>query len=51
VDEMRRLGFADGLRELQLHLGKIILPPDCRQWPDVACIRQANRFRGIELGK
>lgn len=47
-DELVRLGLGGGLAEFEAHLGReIFLPADRRQWPDLALIRQANRFRGI----
>jgi putative restriction endonuclease len=40
-----RLG--DGLDSLAVSLGRIHLPPDPHQWPDVRMIRFANRYRNI----
>ena len=36
-----------GLASLRASLGRIVLPPDRRQWPDTTLIERANRFRKI----
>jgi len=44
-----RLNMDGGLRAFKASLGKIHLPADRRQWPDVCLIRKANRFRRVSL--
>ena len=39
-----------GLAGSRAPLGRLMLPPDRRQWPDVQLIRKANRYRGIKSG-
>ncbi len=41
------LGLDAGLRRFKDVLGRILLPPDRKQWPSKAFIRKANRFRQI----
>jgi putative restriction endonuclease len=36
-----------GLEHFATSLGRILLPPDPRQWPNAVLIRRANRFRQI----
>jgi len=36
-----------GIRGFEVSLGKILLPPDRRQWPDVSLINKANQYRLI----
>ena len=44
--DLARLGLGGGLAEFQAHLGReIFLPPDRRQWPNIANIRAANAVR------
>lgn len=37
-----------GLRQFRAALGKIFLPPDNNQWPELSFIQKANRFRQIK---
>ncbi len=39
------LGLDGGLAEFEKSLGKIHLPPDKAQWPNVELVRRANRLR------
>jgi putative restriction endonuclease len=44
---LKARNVSGGLTGFGKTLGKIHLPPDTRQWPDVRFIRKANQFRGI----
>lgn len=46
-DHLKGLKLAAGLAELDKTLGKIDVPPDKNQWPDVRFIRKGNQARGI----
>jgi len=37
-----------GMGDFKSKLGKIHLPPDQQQWPDIDIIRKANKYRGID---
>jgi putative restriction endonuclease len=45
--ELKTLNLDGGLNEFKASLGKIHLPADRRQWPDLRFIRKANRYRRI----
>jgi putative restriction endonuclease len=46
--QLATLNLAGGMREFKRPLGRPIwLPADRRQWPSVAMIERANKFRGI----
>jgi putative restriction endonuclease len=45
--ELVGLKLESGLKEFTSPLGKILLPQDKRQWPDITLIRKANAFRRI----
>lgn len=47
ADRLRQLARVDGLTDFQSPLGRIHLPPDHHQWPNVTLIRRANKYRGI----
>lgn len=47
VSELADLGLDGGLIDFRSSLGRLILPPDRRQWPKPEFIRKANRFRQI----
>lgn len=40
-------GLDGGMADLKASLGKILLPPDKRQWPNPGFIKKANQFRQI----
>lgn len=47
-NDLVRLGLGGGLPDFERHLGReIFLPPDRTQWPGIAFIRAANRFRDM----
>jgi putative restriction endonuclease len=45
--ELRALNLVGGIDGFKSPLGRILLPPDQRQWPRLDLIRIANRFRRI----
>lgn len=47
VAELRQLNLRGGLQGFQSHLGRIHLPPDRNQWPNVQFIRRANHYRNV----
>jgi len=47
VSQLRESERDGGLAEFRASLGRIHLPPDRQQWPDVRFVRQANRHRGV----
>jgi hypothetical protein len=47
VRELVELRRDDGLVDFRAPLGKILLPPDRRQWPATTFIAKANRFRNV----
>lgn len=47
VGELRSLNLDGGLQGFRSHLGKINLPPDRQQWPNVEFVRRANRYRNV----
>jgi putative restriction endonuclease len=47
VAELRQLNLDGGLQSFQSHLGRIHLPPDRQQWPNIQFIRRANQYRNI----
>lgn len=49
TEHLRSLDLGGGLADFERTLGKIHLPPDDRQWPDVRFVRKANRFRGVRV--
>ena len=48
VNALSALGLDAGLVSFQESLGKIYLPQDKRQWPNLVMIRRANRFRQVD---
>lgn len=49
LNRLETLNLQAGIEEFKSVLGKIHLPPDRLQWPDVKLVRLANEFRRIEL--
>jgi putative restriction endonuclease len=49
VEMLRALSLLQGLDTISAPLGRIHLPADHRQWPAARMIRQANRFRQIDV--
>ncbi len=47
VAELRQLNLDGGLQAFQSHLGRIHLPSDRRQWPNIQFIRWANQYRNV----
>jgi putative restriction endonuclease len=47
--QLAALRLDGGLANFKSHLGKIHLPPDKRQYPNREFIREANRFRQIDV--
>ena len=47
LERAKALKLDGGLDAFAAPLGKIFLPPDKRQWPNVDFIKEANRFRKI----
>jgi len=47
--QLKKLQLTDGLPDFKKTLGKILLPPDRGQWPDVTFIRRANKYRDIPI--
>jgi len=47
VAELRQLSLDGGLQGFQSHLGRIHLPPDRQQWPNIQFIRRANQYRNV----
>ena len=47
AEGLRAIGLDGGLDAFEANLGKIHLPLDKRQWPDVELISLANQHRGI----
>lgn len=45
--ELVKLNFHSGAKAFKSYLGKILLPPDKRQWPSRSLVRKANRYRRI----
>lgn len=45
--ELHTLQLDAGLADFKASLGKIQLPADRRQWPDVRFVRKANRYRRV----
>jgi len=48
VSQLRESERDGGLAEFQSSLGRIHLPPDRRQWPDMRFVQEANRYRGVD---
>jgi putative restriction endonuclease len=46
-DLLVELGLDGGLAEFEHTLGRIHLPPDRRQWPDLELVRKANKLRMV----
>ncbi len=51
ASDLERLELDAGLPDFIASLGRIHLPPDRRQWPNLGLIRKANRFRRIAAAK
>ena len=51
VDELSKLNLDGGMDGFRAILGKIHLPADKRQWPDLRIVERANKFRRIQIGK
>ena len=49
VADLRALNLDGGLQTFSSHLGRVNLPPDRRQWPNLALIHKANTFRRIAV--
>ena len=49
AEHLKGLKLAAGLADFEKTLGKIHLPPDKNQWPDVRFIRKGNQARGIKV--
>jgi len=49
VAELQNDNLIGGLETLRERLGRILLPPDRRQWPSPALIQRANRYRGVAV--
>lgn len=47
IERVKTLKLEGGLDSFEAPLGKIFLPPDKRQWPDLDFVRKANAFRSI----
>ena len=47
AEHLRSIQLDGGLSDLESNLGKIHLPFDKRQWPDIEMIQLANQHRGI----
>lgn len=47
VERLNGLKLDGGLDAFQAPLGKIFLPPDKKQWPDLEFVKQANKYRSI----
>lgn len=47
--QLKKLELAAGLPDFKRSLGKIHLPPDKNQWPDLEFIKRANRYRDVSL--
>ena len=47
--DLRALNLDGGLQTFSSHLGRVNLPPDRRQWPNLTLIRKANTFRRIAV--
>jgi putative restriction endonuclease len=47
VAELQDANLIGGLETLREGLGRILLPPDRRQWPSPTLIQRANRYRGV----
>jgi putative restriction endonuclease len=48
LDDLAKLKLDGGIDQFRSFLGKIHLPADRHQWPDVRMVGRANRYRGIE---
>ncbi|MBI4558925.1 MAG: HNH endonuclease [Candidatus Hydrogenedentes bacterium] len=44
---LKRMNLDAGLPQFKATLGKILLPQDRMQWPNLEFIRKANRFREV----
>ena len=49
ITDLCALNFDGGMQTFSSHLGRVNLPPDRRQWPNLALIRKANTFRRIAV--
>ena len=49
ITDLSALNFDGGMQTFSSHLGRVNLPPDRRQWPNLALIRKANTFRRIAV--
>lgn len=47
VERIKGLKLDGGLETFSAPLGKIFLPPDKRQWPDLDFVKKANKYRSI----
>jgi putative restriction endonuclease len=47
VVELQKANLIGGLQTLRAGLGRILLPPDRRQWPSPTFIQRANRYRRV----
>jgi hypothetical protein len=47
ASELATLRLDGGIAAFQAPLGRILLPPDKRQWPKPSFIKRANRVRLI----
>lgn len=47
VTELQAANLIGGLDTLWETLGRVLLPPDRRQWPALPLIQRANRFRRV----
>ena len=45
--ELSQLNLGDGLAQIEVHMGPILLPQDRNQWPSDDLIREANKLRGV----
>ena len=45
--ELLSLNLTSGIKQFKSFLGKILLPHDRRQWPNVRLIKKANDYRMI----
>jgi putative restriction endonuclease len=47
IERVRALRLDGGIDAFQAPLGRVFLPPDRHQWPNVEFIRRANKYRSI----
>jgi putative restriction endonuclease len=48
-EQLKKLALTAGFPDFKKSLGKIHLPPDKNQWPDLGFIKRASKYRDIPL--